>query len=78
MDQMIHETCLYKKVRLGLIFGMAYFLFLWPKCLEILFRGDGNKFMSASYGVKKNDVLLEGFVLVSLKSRALKFCFSIK
>ena len=34
--------------------------------------------MSALYGVKKNDVLLEGFVLVSLKSRALKFCFSIK
>ena len=26
--------------------------------------------------LKKSEVLLEGFVLVSLKSRALKFCFA--
>ena len=52
------------------------FLFLLTTYLVILLREDGCEFMSASYGVKMNDVLLEGFVLVSSKSRALKFCFS--
>ena len=36
------------------------FLFLWTRCLVILSRGNGSEFMSASYGVKKNDVLLNG------------------
>ena len=53
MDQMILQTCLYKKVRWCLFFWIANFLFLWTRCLVILSWGDGNKLMCASYSVEK-------------------------